>query len=165
SVVRLRDFDRWQQRLSGSLLLTGYSSERTTLRGMGAPSEVRAAYVVDNWFHVLGARSRLGRLIDHTSAVDDAVVTAAFAARVSPGDPATVIGGTFTIGARPVRVVGVLPATYRVISDADVWMLARGAGALQIVGEDDLRHYQMVARVAPGRSMESARADAAEALP
>lgn len=43
SGVKLTDFDRWRARLSNSLLLTGYSSERTTLRSGGAPSEVRAA--------------------------------------------------------------------------------------------------------------------------
>jgi predicted permease len=165
SGIKLSDFDRWQGRLSASLLLTGYSSERTTLRGGGAPSEVRAAYVVDNWFAVLGARSRFGRLIDGTSAVDEVVVSAPFAERASPGDPATVIGRTFTVGPRPVRVVGVLPATFKVLSDADIWMLARGAGTLQIVGKGDARYYQMLARVAPGRSIESARADAAAALP
>ncbi len=165
SGIKLSDYDRWRERLSDSLLLTGYSSERATLRSQGAPSEVRAAYVVGNWFQILGARSRLGRLIDDTSPVDEAVVSAAFADRMSPGDPATVIGRVLTIGARPVRVVGVLPASFKVMSDADIWTLARGAGALRIVGTDDSRYYQMVARVAPGRSLESARADAAAALP
>jgi predicted permease len=165
SGIKLSDFDQWRERLANSLLLTGYSSERTTLRSGGAPSEVRAAYVVGNWFQVLGARSRFGRLIDDTSPVDEAVVSGAFADRMSPGDPATVIGRAFTIGTRPLRVVGVLPATFKVISDADIWTLARGAGALQIVGQDDSRYYQMVARVASGRSMDFARADAAAALP
>jgi putative ABC transport system permease protein len=164
SGVKLSDFDRWRERVSNSLLLTGYNSERTTLRGGSAPSEVRAAYVVGNWFQVLGARSRFGRLLDDTSPVDEAVVSGAFADRMSPGDPAAVIGRAFTIGTRALRVVGVLPATFKVIGDADIWTLARGAGALQIVGSDDSRYYQMVARVAPGRSMDSATADATAAL-
>ena len=162
--IKLADFDRWRERLSTSLLLTGYSSERTTLRSGGAPSEVRVAYVVGNWFQVLGARSRFGRLIDDTSPVDEVVVSGAFADRMSPGDPAAVIGRAFTIGTRPLRIVGVLPATFKVIGDADIWTLARGAGALQIVGQGDARNYQMVARVAPGRSMDVARTDAAAAL-
>lgn len=164
SGIRLNDFDRWRQRLSSSLLLTGYASERATLRGGGAPSEVRAAYVVGNWFQVLEARSRFGRLIDDTSPVDEAVVSGAFADRMSPGDPAAIIGRAFTIGSRPLRVVGVLPATFTVISDADIWTLARGAGALRIAGNDDSRTYQMVARIAPGRSIDFARADAASSL-
>jgi predicted permease len=165
SGIKLHDFDRWRERLAGSLLLTAYSRERTTLRGGSAPSEVRAAYIVGNWFQVLGARSRFGRLIDDASPVDEAVVSGAFAERQSPGDPAAVIGRAFTIGTRPLRVVGVLPATFTAIGDADVWTLARGAGALRIVGTGDARYYQMVARVAPGRSLASAQADAAAALP
>ena len=164
SGIKLNDFDRWRERLSNSLLLTGYSSERTTLRGGDAPSEVRAAYVVGNWFQVLGARSRFGRLIDDTSPVDEAVVSGAFADRMSQGDPASVIGRAFTIGTRPLRVVGVLPTTFKVFGDADIWTLARGAGALQIAGSDDSRNYQMVARVAPGRSLDFARVDATAAL-
>jgi len=165
SGVRRNDFDRMRERLSNSLLLTGYSSERTTLRSAGAPSEVRAAYVIGNWFQVLGARSRYGRLIDDASPADEAVVSGAFADRMSPGNAAAVIGQAFTIGTRPLRVVGVLPAPYRVIGDADIWMVARAAGPLQIVGNDDSRFYQMVARLAPARSMEFARAEAKGAVP
>jgi predicted permease len=165
SGIKLTDFDRWRERLSRSLLLTAYNSERTTLRGGVAPSEVRVVYVVGNWFQLLGARSRLGRLIDETSPVDEAVVSSAFAERMSPGNPAGVIGRAFTVAARPLRVVGVLPATFNVISDAEIWTLARGAGALQIVGNDDSRYYQMVGRVMPDRSIAFARAAATAALP
>jgi predicted permease len=165
SGVKLDDFDRWRERLSNSLQLTASSSERVTLRGGAAPTEVRVSYVVGNWFQVLGAQSRFGRLIDDASPVDEAVVSGAFADRVSPGEPAGVIGRAFTVGTRPLRVVGVLPATFRVIGDADVWTLARGAGRLHIVGNGDAREYQMVARVPPGRSIESASVDAAAALP
>jgi predicted permease len=165
SGIRLADFDRWRDRLSNSLQLTAYASERTTLRDRGAPTEVRAAYVVGNWFQVLGARSRFGRLIDETSPVDEAVVSGAFAERIGQGDAAAVIGRGFTVGTRAFRVIGVLPASFSVIGDADVWILARGAGALQIVGATDSRNYQLVARVTPGRSLDSARSDAAAALP
>ena len=165
SDIKLSDLDRWRERLSHALLLTGYSSERTTLRGRDGPTEVRAAYVTGDWFQVLGAQSRFGRLIDDRSPLDDAVVSAAFAGRMSPADPAKVIGLTFTIGTRPLRVVGVLPASFSVISDADIWTLARGAGAVAIVGNADSRYYRMVARLAPGRSMDFARAEAAAALP
>ena len=162
--IKLADFDRWRERLSGSLQLSGYNSERITLRSEGAPTEIRAAYIVGNWFQVLGVRSRFGRLIDDASPVDEAVITTAFAERISPGDPAAAIGRAFTIGQRPLHVVGVLPASFKVISDADVWTLARGAGALHIVGTADSRYYEMVARLAPGRSIESARADATAVL-
>jgi predicted permease len=165
SGIRLDGFDRWQERLSNSLLIAAYDSERVTLRSGGAPSEVRAGHIVGNWFQVLGARSRFGRLIDDASPVDEAVVSSAFADRMNPGDPATAIGRVVTIGTRSLRVVGVLPASFQVLSDADIWTLARGAGALQIVGQDDARSYQMIARVAPGRSLDSARADATAALP
>ena len=165
SGIKLSDFDRWRERLSDFLLLAAYSSERTTLRSGGAPAEVRTAYIAGNWFHVLGARSRFGRLIDGTSPLDEAVVSAAFADRLSPGNPADLIGRAFTIGTHPLHIVGVLPPAFKVIGDADIWTPARGAGALQIAGQDDSRYYQMVARLRPGRSLEFARDNAAAALP
>ena len=165
SGIKLSEFDRWRDRLSGSLLLTAYASERTTLRDRSAPTEVRAAYVVGNWFQVLGARSRFGRLIDDASPVDEVVVSSVFAERTSHGDPAGVVGRAFTIGTRPFRVVGVLPPSFSVIGDADIWMLARGAGALQLVGSADARNYQLIARVASGRTLDVARADASAAFP
>jgi predicted permease len=164
SGVKLGDFDRWEDRLSHALVLAAYSSERTTLRHAGAPSDVRAAYIVGDWFRVLGVRSRFGRLIDEASPVDEAVVSGAFAQRMSPGDPAAMLGRAFTIGTRPLRVVGVLPEAFSVISDADIWTLARGARALQIFGSSDSRSYQMVARVADQRSVDFATAEAEAAL-
>ena len=163
--LRLNEFDRWRERMEGSLQLVASSTERVTLRSQGVPAEVRVAYVVGNWFQVLGTRSQFGRLIDDASAPDEAVVSRAFADRISPGDPAAVIGRVFTVGARPLRVVGVLSRSFTVLSDAEVTTLARGAGALRIAGADDARHYQMVARVAAGLSGEAARANAAAALP
>jgi predicted permease len=165
SGIKLNEFDRWRERMADSLLLAAYSSERVTLRSEGAPAEVRVAYVVGNWFQTLGTRSQFGRLIDDASPLDEAVVSRAFAERISPGDPAAAIGRAFTIGTRPLRVVAVLPASFKVMSDAEVWTLARGAGALRIAGTDDARYYQMVARVVSGRSMEAARANAVAALP
>jgi predicted permease len=164
SGLKLSEFGQWRERLAGVLAVTGYAHEQSTLRGESQPRAVSTAYVVDNWFSVFQARAEFGRLIDGNSPLDDAVVSRAFADRESPGNPAGVLGRTFTIGTRPFRVAGVLPASFSVVSDAEVWAPARGASALTIIGPADSRYYQMIARLEPGHSAESGRAAASAVL-
>lgn len=164
SGLKLAEFEQWRTRLADSLEITGYSAEESTLRGEGDARSVGIAYVVDDWFKVLQARADFGRLIDGGSSLDDVVVSREFADRESPGNPAGVLGRTFTVGPRPLRVAGVLPASFAVMDDSEVWALARGARALTITGTDDSRSYAMIARIRPGRSEASARAAALAVL-
>jgi putative ABC transport system permease protein len=165
SSLKLAEFDQWRERLGDSLALTGYAREDSTLRGEGQTREVSAAYIVDNWFQVLQAAPEYGRLIDGNSPLDEAVVSRQFADRESPGNPSAVLGRSFTLGTRPLRVVGVLPSAASVVTDADVWTLARGVSALAIVpAAGDSRYYLMVGRVPPGQSEASARAAASAVL-
>ena len=77
--------------------------------------------------------------MDDSAPADEAVVSQAFASRGKAGDPAVILGHTFTIGARPVIVVGVLPASFSVVDEADIWVLARGVSALAVIGSGDAR--------------------------
>jgi putative ABC transport system permease protein len=164
SGIKLDEFSGWRDQLASAMTLAAFVGERVTLRDGGAPQDVRAAYVVGNWFQMLGAQPFAGRLMDDSSPTDDAVVSQGFADRQSPGQPTAILGRTFTIGARPIRIVGVLPASFRIVDDADVWVLARNASALAIFGPNDARTYRLLARVAPGHSIDSARAVAQTAL-
>ncbi len=165
--IRLAEFDTWRDRLSGTIALAGYVTERTTLReSQSEPRDVRAAYVTGEWFTVLGARAEAGRLIDGLTPLDAAVVSHAFAARLlggSPG-PAATLNRTFTLGGRTLSIIGVLPESFSVVDKADVWIAARGVAALTPTGLDDVRSYQLIGRVRPGRSMDEAKADAARVL-
>ena len=150
--------------LASAATLAAFTGERVTLRDGRAAEDARAAYVVGNWFQMLGAQPFAGRLMDDSSPADEAVVSQAFAIRQGASDPAAMLGRTFTIGARPVRIVGVLPASFKIVDEADIWVLARGVSALAIFGSNDARTYRMVARVAPGHSVAAARAVAQTAL-
>lgn len=164
SGLKLAEFDQWRAGLADLVDLTGYAPESATLRGDGPPRDVSTAWVVGNWFQVLRLRPDLGRLIDDGSSVDDAVVSRKFADRMNAVDPAAILGRALTIGTRTLRVVGVLPAAASAIADADVWALARGAGTLKLIGNDDARYYRMLGRLRDGRSLEAARAGSAAVL-
>jgi putative ABC transport system permease protein len=163
SGLKLDEFSAWRDRLTSAATLSGFTGERVTLRDGGTAEDVRAAYVVGDWFQMLGAQPIAGRVTDDSSSPDEAVVSQTFATRHAQ-QPGAMLGRTFTIGTRPVRVVGVLPASFKILDNADVWLLARGVSALAIVGNDDARTYRMVARVAPSQSIDAARAAAHAAL-
>ena len=164
SGIKLDEFNAWRDRLSSAATLAAFTGERVTLREGGSAEDLRAALIVGNWFQMLGVHALAGRLIDDASPADEAVVSQIFAARRGAEDPGSMLGRTFAIGSRPVRVVGVLPATFKTLDDADVWVLARGVSALAIFGNNDARTYRMVARVVPGHSIESARPVASTAM-
>ena len=164
SGIKLDEFSAWRDGLAGAARLSAFTGERVTLRDGATAQDARAAYVVGDWFQMLGAQPLAGRLMDDSAPADEAVVSQAFASRGKAGDPAALLGHTFTIGARPVIVVGVLPASFSVVDEADIWVLARGVSALAVIGSGDARTYRMVARVAPGQSIETARAVALTSL-
>jgi len=163
--VSFPDIARWQEYLGASMQIAALSGDRHTLRGVGEPHSVRVAFVTGNWFDVLGVPARYGVLLTDHTGEDVAVVSSAFAARMSPDGPAGVLTRIFTIGSRPVRVIGVLPDTVTVMDAADVWMHARGAPAIPLGGTPDIRRYQLVGRLNAGQSEASARAQAEAALP
>src|SRR5262249_1311796 len=66
-------------------------------------------------------------------------------------DPA-VLGRILHLDGRALRIVGVLPAGYRFPYHADVWLPAR----VDAASPDD---YAVFARLAPGRTLEEARAE------
>jgi predicted permease len=164
SGLALTEFDQWRERLTGVMDVTGYAPETATLRSDGPPREIGVAYVVGNWFEVLGVAPEYGRLIDDNSSLDDALVSRRLADRLSPGDPAAVLGRTLTVGTHARRIAGVLPAAMSVVADADVWSLARRAQPLTASGASDTHFYIVMARLRPGRTLTAARDAGAAAI-
>ncbi|MET0733457.1 MAG: ABC transporter permease [Casimicrobiaceae bacterium] len=164
SGIKLDEFSAWRDGLAGAARLSAFTGERVTVRDGGTAQDARAAYVVGGWFQMLGVQPLAGRLMDDSAPADEAVVSQAFASRGGARDPEAILGHTFTIGTRPIVVVGVLPASFSVVDEADIWVLARGVSALAVIGSGDARTYRMVARIAPGHSIDTARAVALTAL-
>lgn len=162
--MRIAELDDFRARVMPELSVTAFAGERTTIRSNGEPQAIRAAYVLDNWFETLGARAAAGRLFNAGGDIGSAVLSAAFAARLQPGKPAEIIGRAFTIGDRSLRVIGILPASFAVLDEADIWIPARGARGLSLIGPDDARVYTVIGRVASGTSLAVARASADTAI-
>ena len=133
--------------------------------GLGEPRIVKAGVVGGSYFDVMGLRPVLGRLLtpadDGRGAAPSAVLTYRFWTTVLNGDPA-VVGKTVRLGNISATIVGVLepsvpyPTETQII--ANVVTSPHHLGATMVT-ERTHRMTELFGRLAPGASLESARAE------
>ncbi|OLC82932.1 MAG: multidrug ABC transporter substrate-binding protein [Acidobacteria bacterium 13_1_40CM_4_65_8] len=131
----------------------------------GEPRMVKAGVVGGSFFDVMGLRPVLGRLLnehdDGPKAAGAAVLTYRFWTTSLNSDP-TVIGKTVRLGPRTATVVGVLepsvpyPADTEII--ANVVTSPHHLGATMVTSRVH-RMTELFGRLAPGASLEAARAE------
>jgi putative ABC transport system permease protein len=133
----------------------------------GDPEFVRIGFVTSDFFSLLGVEPAAGRLFAAADEVEGAPESILLSwplwQRRFGGDPA-IVGRTVGVHDRPVRVLGVLPSSFRL-------RLPAGAGipdsieAYQLFGEDLSRaprgqqFLRVVGRMKPGVRLEAARQD------
>jgi putative ABC transport system permease protein len=143
-----------------------FSTVDFTMIGLGAePRSVRAGVVNGSFFDVMGLRPVLGRLLnakdDGPKAPGVAVITQHFWTTSLNRDP-NVVGRTIRLGPRTATIVGVLepsvpyPADTEII--ANVVTSPHHLGATMITNRTH-RMTELFGRLAPGASVESARAE------
>lgn len=144
--------------------VAGYASDAYTITGNGDPKTVFASMVTPNFFSTLGVTPVLGR--DFMSGEDlpsgsgptVAIMTYQFWQSDFAGDP-KIIGRVLHLDGKPVTVVGILPRDFEFTP----------AGILPIWVPFHLNNYEStardakwlspVARLAPGVTLEQARAE------
>lgn len=133
--------------------------------GFGEPRVVRAGVVSGAYFEVMGLRPVLGRLVQPTDDGPDAapvaVLTHRFWASVLQRD-ATVIGRVIRLGSRSATVIGVLEPVLPYPADTE--LIANVAASPHHLGatmveERTHRMTELFGRLAPGASVEMARAE------
>jgi len=143
-----------------------FSTVDFTLIGLGSePRIVKAGVVGGSFFDVMGLRPVRGRLLnaqdDGPEAAGVAVLTYRFWTTALNSDP-TVIGRTIRLGPRTATVVGVLepsvpyPADTEII--ANVVTSPHHLGATMVTNRVH-RMTELFGRLAPGASLEDARAE------
>jgi putative ABC transport system permease protein len=140
-----------------------------TIVGLGTPREIPAGVVDGNYFQVMGLRPVLGRLLgpsdDGPSAQGAVVLTYKFWRESQHSDPG-VIGKTVRLeggqGARSAVIVGVLEPSvpYPVATEiiANVVTSPHHLSATMVTGREH-RMTEVFARLAPGATLEAARAE------
>jgi predicted permease len=140
------------------------------LTGDGEPERVGTVRVSSNLLTMLGARPLAGALFsdadDRPGRSGKALLAYGTWMRRYGGDPA-VLGRSLTLNGQPFEIVGVLPAAFSlprevlptlgVVDDAEVVLpLPLAANAAEVRNRED---YNIVATLAPGSSLEQARAE------
>ncbi|HEV2984513.1 MAG TPA: ADOP family duplicated permease [Vicinamibacterales bacterium] len=163
SVPEVNDF---KSRVRSISAFGDFSTVDFTMVGLGGePRTVKAGVVGGSFFDVMGLRPVLGRLLnaqdDGPKAAGAAVLTYRFWTASLNSDP-TVIGKTVRLGPRNATVVGVLepsvpyPADTEII--ANVVTSPHHLGATMVTGRTH-RMTELFGRLAPGVSLEAARAE------
>jgi predicted permease len=162
SVPEIEDF---KSRVTSIAAFGDFSTIDFTMLGFGEPRVVQAGVVGGSYFEVMGLRPTLGRLLtaadDGPDAAGAAVLTHRFWTTSLNSDP-TVVGRTIRLGTRSATVVGVLepsvpyPADTEII--ANVVTSPHHLGATMVTGRTH-RMTELFGRLAPGASVEDARAE------
>jgi predicted permease len=162
SVPEIRDL---AAQVSSIAAFGDFSTIEFPVNGLGEPRVVQAGVVGGSYFGVMGLRPALGRLLDARDDGPDArgavVLTHRFWTDALAGDPA-VVGRVIRLGARPATVVGVLepsipyPADTAII--ANVVTSPHHLGATMVT-ERRHRMTELFGRLAPGATLEQARAE------
>ncbi|MFZ0744487.1 MAG: ADOP family duplicated permease [Terracidiphilus sp.] len=140
-----------------------------TIVGLGTPREIPAGVVDGNYFHVMGLRPVLGRLLtpadDGPNAAGAVVLTYKFWRESLHSDP-SVLGKTVRLesimGARSAVIIGVLEPSvpYPVATEiiANVVTSPHHLSATMVTGREH-RMTEVFARLAPGATLDAARAE------
>jgi putative ABC transport system permease protein len=159
------EIDDFKARVKSVSAFGDFSTVEFTMIGFGEPRVVQAGVVSGSYFEVMGLRPVLGRLItaadDGRDAAGVAVLTYRFWSGALDSDPG-VVGRTVRLGTRTATVVGVLepsvpyPAETEII--ANVVTSPHHLGATMVTMRTH-RMTELFGRLAPGATLESARAE------
>src|SRR5262245_24405069 len=162
SVPEIQDL---RERLKTVSSIGDFSTIGFTLVGLGEPRVVAAGVVGGSYFNVMGLRPVIGRLIgpqdDGPNAAGVVVLTHRFWSESLKSDP-SVLGKTVRLDARGATIIGVLepsvpyPAQTEII--ANVVTSPHHLSATMVTGRVH-RMTELFARLTPGASLESARAE------
>jgi putative ABC transport system permease protein len=166
SVPEVQDL---RQRIKSLSAIGDFSTIGFTMNGLGEPRELQAGVVGGNYFEVMGLHSVLGRLLDMRddgpNAAGAVVLTYRFWTNALKSDP-TVLGKVVRLESygppRTATIVGVLepsipyPAETEII--ANVVTSPHHLSATMVTGRIH-RMTELFGRLAPGTTLEQARAD------
>jgi predicted permease len=132
---------------------------KTTVAGGAEPERVALTYVSDDFFRTLGVEPVAGRSFTPEEGRAGAPAVVMVSTRLAQrrfGDPRKAVGASLAVDGKLYSVVGVMPASYRFLFDADVWLpMRRGesiAGAAR-----QFHNWLIVGRLKPGVSVEDAK--------
>jgi putative ABC transport system permease protein len=161
------EIDDLQSRVTTISAFGDFSTIEFTMIGFGEPRVIQAGVVSGAYFEVMGLRPVLGRLItsadDGPKAEGVAVLTHRFWSTTLNRDP-SVVGRTVRLGTRTATVVGVLEPSVPYPADTEIIANVVTSPHHLSATMNTMRTHRMTelfGRLAPGATLESARAELA----
>ena len=161
-VASALDFVDWRRESKTLSGMAAIATDAMTLTGRGDPERMYAATVSASLFSMLRVRPLAGRVFrageDSVGAARVVIFGEAVWRRRFSGDPA-IVGQTVRLDGNSYTVVGVLPTRVTYPAAAEIYLpLAFPTEDLD-EGNRGARYYDVVARLAPGATIEQASAE------
>ena len=163
SVVAPFEVAEWstRNRTLQSLAATTFGAKRAITGADGTGTQINTQTVSVRFFDVFHVSPVVGRTFvaadDHPRA-DAVVISERLWNGQFGGDPA-IIGRQIRLDGDPFTVIGIMPASFQVLSSSDAWTLLETAFMRSPAG---VGHYlRVMGRLAPGATLEAARSDMA----
>jgi putative ABC transport system permease protein len=160
------NFVDWKARARSFSNLAAWSGLPTNLTGVDQPRRLMARQITWNLLDVLGVQPVLGRGLteadDQPGAERVCLVSYGFWQR-ELGGTASALGRVLTLDERPYVVVGVLPRDFTIARQEDIFRPLGGflQPGSSLLGRGNHNGLAAIGRLAPGATVESARAELA----
>ena len=155
----LPELDEWRARLRTVDGIAGFATADHSLRGIGEPRIVRAAFVSSGFFEILGVSAMSGQLPTAHSEGQSVILSQRLALRAGQ-EASGLLHSMVSLADGVFTVAGVMPVSVSIPSeDIDLWLPATAAPAVSVLRKDD-RRYTLIARLKPGTTLQNVRDDA-----
>jgi len=156
------DFVDWRRESKTLAGMAAIATDAMTLTGRGEPERLYGATVSASLLSMLRARPLAGRVFrsgeDSLGAARVVILGEGIWRRRFSSDPG-VVGRSVTLDGKPYTVIGVMPTRLTYPATAEIYLpLVFQTGDLD-EGNRGARYYDVVARLAPGATIEQARAE------
>jgi putative ABC transport system permease protein len=155
------DFLDWREQAKGFEQVAALANSFVDLTGTGEPERLKAGLVSANLFETLGVGPAYGRAFtqaeDQSRAAQVVILSHRLWQRRFGSDP-QLIGRTLTLMDQNWTVIGVMPPGFRAFEDFDLW-LPLALDVNQKLRKGPLNHVRVIARLKPGVTLQTARAD------
>lgn len=159
------DYLDWKSKTRSFDKMSAWSGNGFILYGAGTPERIAGEVVAGDYFSILGAEPVMGRALTAEDDADNAPLVAVIGERLwerAFGRNPSAIGRTIQLNNQAFTVVGVVPARFTGRSDtSEVWVSMIASTPPQGRAARGSRGFPALARLAPGVTLEQARADTA----
>jgi putative ABC transport system permease protein len=155
----------WKERVKSFSSLAAYGQARAIMKGAGDPEMIVGRVATYGYFSVFGTRPLLGRTFtpdeDKPGAPAVIVLSEQIWRRIYNAD-SSIVNRTILLDGTPVTVIGVMPAEFTKHGSALFWRPYRMRPPNP---ERGIFYTSVMGRLAPGASLETARAELEATLP